>query len=65
MRTDFRARFALVYDKHKKSVLDALPENEKELVSADMPSMVIIFFIFILSICVYSSLAHFYSSISI
>ena len=43
MRNDFRARFALVYDKHKKSVLDALPENEKEIVAAEMPSMVIIY----------------------
>ena len=31
MRNYFRARFALVYDKHKKPVLDALPENEKEI----------------------------------
>ena len=46
MRNDFRARFALVYDKHKKSVLDALPENKKEIVAAEMPSMVIIYFDF-------------------
>ena len=43
MRNYFRARFALVYDKHKKSVLDALPENEKEIVAAEMRSLVIIY----------------------
>ena len=42
MRNYFHVRFALVYDKHKRSVLDALPENEKEIVIAEMPFMVII-----------------------
>ena len=50
MKTNFRAKYANVYQTQKKKLLESLPQEEREQVACELPSMVIYVLLFSISI---------------